>query len=529
MMPALPNLVLTVGARSADSGEVPKSSGKAGEEDKSFASLMKLVLSPSGSPQTAKAKRPGLVEFPKHRPKTGDAAGKDNSLIGISPDLKLDPNVILASPQNVFIPTPSPNTPVAGQKRELAVESELACKTMPDDFGGDSKINSAGQPAGVLPVVVESKGISGSLIPRDLKTAISTVPRISSDAVMPEASTKLKVDDLEKTVSSERVYSDKAIIAANAKLGSAAPLPVPIAGLPAQMTGAPKIESKTSDQSPARPADAKITDSIHEAVARFTQPSEFDSKITASQLPALSLKAEPEAESAVMPSPDVDGTSIAKDDAAMKKTDKLNKFAGAMEKILPGNAAITAREGNSAARADLVVATNMADGSASSRNAADPSFSTNLIAGSSALDDRSRALERMHEMVVQHATRLNTSGVAALQVVIKPGAGTQLSLELRQSSGGGVEVRATLQHGDFNHLNQGWPELQQRLEQRGIRLAALAGDGSFAAGQRENSFQQKHNLPAEAFGEFVPAVAATGTFARPATVAAARRGWETWA
>ena len=112
--------------------------GKAGEEDKSFASLMKLVLSPSGSPQTAKAKRPGLVEFPKPRPKTGDAAGKDNSLIGISPDLKLDPNVILASPQNVFIPTPFPNTPVAGQKRELAVESEMAFKTMPDDFGGDS-------------------------------------------------------------------------------------------------------------------------------------------------------------------------------------------------------------------------------------------------------------------------------------------------------------------------------------------------------------------------------------------------------
>jgi hypothetical protein len=104
-------------------------------------------------------------------------------------------------------------------------------------------------------------------------------------------------------------------------------------------------------------------------------------------------------------------------------------------------------------------------------------------------------LERVQDMIVLHADRLSESGNASLQVVIKPGAGTQLSLELRQR-GDGVEAQAVLQRGDFNHLNQQWPALQQQLEQRGIRLAPLIADGNFASGG-ENNFQHNQNQSAE--------------------------------
>ena len=44
--------------------------------------------------------------------------------------------------------------------------------------------------------------------------------------------------------------------------------------------------------------------------------------------------------------------------------------------------------------------------------------------------------------------------------------------------------------GPQQALNQHWPELQQRLEQRGIRLAPLAGQENAAASGGNNGFQQ---------------------------------------
>jgi hypothetical protein len=80
-------------------------------------------------------------------------------------------------------------------------------------------------------------------------------------------------------------------------------------------------------------------------------------------------------------------------------------------------------------------------------------------------------------------------------------------------------------------LSQHWPELQQRLEQRGIKLAPLggeanfstAGDGSFQQDQasREEAAQQ-----ASAFAEFASAGFAGGATAR---LAVAHDGWESWA
>jgi hypothetical protein len=147
---------------------------------------------------------------------------------------------------------------------------------------------------------------------------------------------------------------------------------------------------------------------------------------------------------------------------------------------------------------------------------------------------RVRALDRTHDIMALHGMRLKESNTDSLHVVIKPGAGLQLSLQLKQN-GDGIEAHAVLQRGDFNQLNQHWTELQQRLEQRGIRLAPLGHENSAASNGNEN-FQRQPHPPAEqdsltvgAFAEFAHAVAGGGSSAARVSQVAAERGWESWA
>jgi hypothetical protein len=163
------------------------------------------------------------------------------------------------------------------------------------------------------------------------------------------------------------------------------------------------------------------------------------------------------------------------------------------------------------------------------------SSSDGTLVSSNIIDLPARALERTHEMVSLHALRMVEVKSDSLQVVIKPGAGIQLSLELRQR-GDGIEAQAVLQQGDFNQMNQHWAELQQRLEQRGIRLAPLTGDENAAAFGGNNEFQKQQRPPEEqdplaagAFAEFALAGAMIAQAGQPAIHAAASRGWQTWA
>lgn len=145
-------------------------------------------------------------------------------------------------------------------------------------------------------------------------------------------------------------------------------------------------------------------------------------------------------------------------------------------------------------------------------------------------DVRVRGLERAHDMISLHAMRLVESKSDVLSVVIKPAVGTELSLELRQHPEG-VEAQATLMHGDHHFLSQYWPELQQRLEQRGIKLAPLGGEANFSANdnshfQRQQASQEEAAQQASAFAEFTMATHAGGATAR---LAAVHDGWESWA
>lgn len=149
-------------------------------------------------------------------------------------------------------------------------------------------------------------------------------------------------------------------------------------------------------------------------------------------------------------------------------------------------------------------------------------------------DHRVSSLERTHDLVTLHALRLREANSDSMQVVIKPGGGLELSLELRRHEGG-IEARASMQAGDFNHLNRHWLDLQQRLEARGIRLAPLTCADQFLNSNPGHSQQQ----PGRAFQDAAPVPQKFSAFnlnhssASPTPVPPAARisgrGWESWA
>jgi len=230
------------------------------------------------------------------------------------------------------------------------------------------------------------------------------------------------------------------------------------------------------------------------------------------------------------------GISAAQQAATMNDADKANKFAGP-EQNLPG---VTARERMPVAEKPLSVSaadatnTTYATHTTHAERASVSSPVDNLISVSAQTELRTRALDRTHDIVALHGMRLKDSNADSLNVVIKPGAGIQLSLQLIQSADG-IQAQATLNKGDFNQLNQHWPELQQRLEERGIRLAPLGGESSAAANDNGN-FQRQQHRPAEneslapgAFAEFALAGAVASSSAARVAAPAVERGWEGWA
>jgi hypothetical protein len=242
------------------------------------------------------------------------------------------------------------------------------------------------------------------------------------------------------------------------------------------------------------------------------------------------------------------GTPAAKQDMTMKKAEKTPKVAGPAEQDLPGNTATGSEE---LPMARKLVAKALAHGNAKldSTTAAEipaaspistsvestaPTITTAAVAPAAEADTRLRVLERTHDIVALHAMRIGQSGSDSLHVVVKPGAGIQLSLELRKSEDG-IEVRASLHKGDFEHLRQYWPQLQQRLESRGVRVGALTTSENFSSSshqQFQQSKQQSSNqdaLHAGAFAEFALAGSLAEAPATRAARATAYRGWETWA
>lgn len=228
----------------------------------------------------------------------------------------------------------------------------------------------------------------------------------------------------------------------------------------------------------------------------------------------------------------------------MEKHLKLNKVAGQAretEKVLPDDAETAGWE-NKLPTSDLFgrLASHHAaeatvfglTANGADRQAA-PVQDASVI--SPAVNLHARAIERTHDMIAVQAMRLTDSKMDSLHVVIKPGAGMQLSLEMRQQ-GNGIDVQAVLQQGDLGQLGQHWPELQQRLESRGVHLAPLSGGESFITGGGSNGFESSSHesphpdpLEASAFAAFALAGPVIQPPAPAMAAALTHHGWESWA
>ncbi len=238
---------------------------------------------------------------------------------------------------------------------------------------------------------------------------------------------------------------------------------------------------------------------------------------------------------------DATGISAAQQAATMNKAEHAAKVAGATEQSLPGVTVVSALE--SAARSkpanrtaarveasDAPVTANLSNAERAPQTS--ETSASSQISASSQTELRTRALDRTHDIMALQGLRLKETNAGSLHVVIKPGAGLQLSLQLKQT-GDGIEAQAILQQGDFNQLNQHWSALQQRLEERGIKLAPLGQENANLNSGNEN-FQrpsqqsaEQNSLSAGAFAEFASAGAAAAR-AVP-TGAVSSRGWEGWA
>ncbi len=144
-----------------------------------------------------------------------------------------------------------------------------------------------------------------------------------------------------------------------------------------------------------------------------------------------------------------------------------------------------------------------------------------------------QALERTHDIVALHALRIRDAGTDHLHVVIKPGAGVQLSMELRQHEGR-VQVQVWMHRGDFDFFQRHWKDLQERFESRGIELGDLQRHPSFQSGSQRSAYRPPEGewadpLMAGAFAEFALAGSLTEPPGRRAFRTARQRGWESWA
>ncbi len=360
-----------------------------------------------------------------------------------------------------------------------------------------SEILAASQPASILPVLSGAKNSSG------VKNLSATGAKNSSiDALRnqpePETSSKIQTSGQKIIVPANGLESIESLAGNNAtgsKITALTPVTEQIPPAANEVNGGAQTLKLA-----AKPAEDSQPSGLSPVTASDTNISAASQSI-------------------------VNGTPSAQQDGLMNSGGKPNKTADLTGKFLPGSVAVFARGNDLPIKTDQMTATAAAVGMSNQSN---PTTATVSAADSvERFAGNAQALERTHDLVAAHALRVSDVGTDSLQVVIKPGAGTQLSLELRQR-GGGVEVQAALQQGDFKNLSQHWPELQQRLEQRGIRLGSLTDDGPLANSD-SGTFKQNQNQPGEALAELGLATPMTGTFTQPTSRVKAAAGWETWA
>jgi hypothetical protein len=229
------------------------------------------------------------------------------------------------------------------------------------------------------------------------------------------------------------------------------------------------------------------------------------------------------------------GISGAKYVLPMEKAEKMNEFSGSAEQNLPAGGGLRpgAELSNKATRPVRSFISTENTGASpfpvtSTTNTSGEVSSGTFVQQPSPLSLQS--LERTQELLSLHAIRLRESGKDSMSVVIKPGPGLHLSLDL-QMRDGNVEMRALLHQGDFDLLSRHWTELQQQMESRGIRLAPLLSGQPNADTASEFSKQssQRHAADNHSGSGGSSDAASSGAVLPKNPVRKRSQGWESWA
>jgi hypothetical protein len=331
----------------------------------------------------------------------------------------------------------------------------------------------------------------------------------------------------------------------------------PIAQRDSVQTGdKPTLEARTSDPAPANkssldsgrtdPPDIKTAFSDGPAPPGATGSEGAPREPTPGAAGAIQVKAPSQVgHSPPVAPPDNEsfqglGTSAAQQEPSMKKADKVLKNADLPQQNLPGEGAlsaghaqpVSAGQDSTTASIDLEKI-GMVNSSSHVEKLAESGLPVSDAGNApAAVDSRLASLERTHDLVAMHALRLSQSGSDSLRVVLEPGGGTRLSLDLRFSNAG-IVADAQLHRGDFQYLNHHWAELQQRLEPQGVHLGALK------CSDQLNSKQEGSQQPGHQTSDEQPNRSAFAEFALDGTMADSRgsrrdrtkthQGWETWA
>jgi hypothetical protein len=145
--------------------------------------------------------------------------------------------------------------------------------------------------------------------------------------------------------------------------------------------------------------------------------------------------------------------------------------------------------------------------------------------------------EKLFHSILHEVTILRQVKPDKLDVVLRPDAHTQISLQLRVNNGQ-VEGHARCDRGDFSLLSAHWSELQHTFDQQGIRLQPLkdisAGmdsqGGAFSGFSHSRQQQQRGRQLEELVISEIPRVQTSAPKTAPVSLSKTGRSTlQTWA
>lgn len=231
----------------------------------------------------------------------------------------------------------------------------------------------------------------------------------------------------------------------------------------------------------------------------------------------------------------------------MQNTEEMGRSGQRPEKTLPGSARLGSAEADPAGSAIPVHSSGteaiarryapvgISDGTYLSELWSPPDAAGARTAPVVEAPSSGVRLDAVRHRILEGLVQLRHTDADAMTLVIKPEAGTELSL-LVQVRDGHVEVEAQCRRGDCASWVAPWGQLQQSLAAQGIRLGDLE---DFTAGDRSN-FSGSGGGPQERpDAESVLPLPRRGGSERPSgrgtnlersrVAAHGGRGWESWA